>query len=412
ETYNFHGPWRLNLLTAYDEALRSIILGLSSHLRYLQSDSHPTGAPLDVFGTSYPEAFPLGLDDGRDIHALKTDFAEESAQVRDSAFHFRSSKGRDNRTVEPAYANSYWWDIAYALTIASTAAQNAWGFQISNDGSVYTFDDPRSAGNGLCLINPNEDVPVDMMIQVESEFLRILGESFSNPGTGVLAGNITQTGFTWDNSNTNTSQIAAGSNTRGMEYALNDVRMSIFGSSALNFNNDDINGDINGDSSTDDDDAESTLNGWVDRIIPVAPSTRTHRRIFSWESPNKTRYRFIEQVLASATLAGYEWAGYEWKVLTQNDVDDIFLKHPLWLDAAWTNDSPIRPFSKTGRLTIDKARFYKAVTHCQVWNNLLEKRMSDVTSEIIYILDPNEDDDISDSHIQYRRTHRNLLTNE
>ncbi|NRA39043.1 MAG: hypothetical protein HRU15_12945, partial [Planctomycetes bacterium] len=263
-------PWRVNLLTSTSRVREMMILSLSSHIMFARDGDFPSGeagqpgfrnragsAAADLFGEHYPEAFPLGLDDGRDvlyIGALKAKetITNASAEVR-KVEGFKIG-GTQDQSGFPLWSNrfSYWFDVVSALGKATESAYFAWNRDWdprlrdkdgrTEAGPVKTKTDPGS------LIRPSESDRDAMIQQVEEEFLRILGENLTNPSTGLLAGNKVETGY---GAPRPMSQLYPSTNTRAMEYLLNDIRMSFFGTDARNFNAD-------GDGS--DDYAESTVN--------------------------------------------------------------------------------------------------------------------------------------------------------
>ena len=475
-------PWVVNVPTMTTYAQQSVIFGLSSQLRaggYGPNwDKGGSGTTLDLFGKNYPEAFPLSLDSGRYVPLIGGDLAGSkviNGTNRLPGVPFTCGK-KVEYPVPDMYANSYWWDVAAALWKATSVGKSIWSFKgdIHKNGAdkeVFVYDPNCRITTAPGDLSEN---PGLMLAQLESEFLRILGERVDisvgggpsltyGLNQGLLATPITNTTVTvgygpqpetkglWDRverdgnvalgindieleltTDTNAydqkigyrytvgarlaerkAQLQMGENTRSMEYLLNDVRMSIFGTPALNFNYDDASGNNSVDTSADGEDAESTVNGWwgYDDL-----GNRT--RYWSWwfegvdityvASNNWLQmpgwFRFYRRG-GSPFVARYN--GTEWQELNNTERDLFFDINKHFLEDDFLSDpaaKPIKPFSATGRFQVKRSRIFNIVCRGEVYDINVNSRISQFRAEQILHVDPNKDEDLSDTVVLYQRS--------
>ena len=457
-------PWRVNAATMTQYAMQSMIFGLSSHLR---KDNTMT---LDLFGPNYPEAFPLPLDSGKHVHLIGVEVNEHNEIVNGTHHlpgypmitrpfrYYGFDQARFMYKVPKSYGNSYWWDVGGAMWKALAVSRAIWNFDIdhndTNPNKELKAYDPNckiSTTPGDLSADPNQ-----MLADLEMEFLRILGEdvtiiasgsSFSysmNPG--LLAtpntGNTVTIGFgtqtetderyhgnhkkqpSWQKEVRDGSRnqhacfaerqcrLRSSDNTRAMEYLLNDVRMSLLGSPALNFNMDDPNNDGSAGTNANDADAESTYNGWWD-----IDSSGNRVRKWSWyfEGLEQTHnagnewlqspgwYRFYQDGSPSTEY----WDGATWKKLTATEQSLFFQINKAFLDDDFLGSGsyPIKPWSATGRLYVGHSRVFNIVARGELFDLIENKRLAKFRAEQILHVDPNRDDDLSDTTVIYQRTY-------
>ena len=460
-------PWDVNVVTMSQYTMQSMFFGLSSHLRSIRTDANwskkGNTATLDLFGPNYPEAFPLDIAAGKAVHLIGGDLNDNDKIVNGSVTlpkrpdYFSGSRFR----IPLSYANSYWWDVAASMYKATLVAKSIWNWgatpgDTSVDASIRVQDPNCKITNGSpsdLSANPNQ-----MLADLEAEFLRIIGEDvdvihssgsfnytlreglLATPKTGTTAtvgfgeqGTATEriSGPTdrWNRSYgdevlTSTGQtngllafrdcqLSSSANTRAMEYLLNDVRMSLFGTPALNFNHDDANLDNNMDTAANSSDAESTVNGWWDydsagnRIrkwswwfegIPL-----THEPGNEWlEYP--TWYRFFNGGLGPVVQ---RWNGETWIALSSSERNKLFAVNKAFLDDDFlaTGNNPIKPFSASGRLYVGHSHVYNIVARGELFDINLNERITEFTAEQFLHVDPNHDDDLSDTVVLYQRTY-------
>ncbi len=181
--------------------------------------------------------------------------------------------------------------------------------------------------------------------------------------------------------------------TNGMERLLNDVRMSYFGSSAIDFNFDGF--------------AESSVNGWNDGGDNIDTWMVGAAQRGGQKDPQNDRYgpgfrdaSGIKTPLSEsqATYAKLRDAHVDWMEL-DNGLDN----------------SRDYGFTVAGRLYMGKSQAYRIFIRGQVWDLVRNKKTSEVNLDMVYAPNPSddptsyaiEDTDLSDSHIISQRPIRN-----
>ncbi len=416
-------PWHINLLTAPIRVREMMMLGLSSHLMFAIKGDYPDGEPninlvnnapssaTDLFGEHYPEAFPLGLDDGRDVRYIgEQEVRPASAGLIRKVDGFMLG-GTQHPSGYPLVSNrlSYWFDVISALGQATESAYYAW-----NRGWDPRTVDKEGILDAASLIDPNENDPTRMLSLVEADFLRIVGEDLHAPNSGLLAGNQATTGY---GPQKHISELDVGTNHRAMEYLLNDIRMSFFGSEALDFN--------------DDSTAESTYAGWMHE---------SGTRVWSWwwdgiqtvNDPNNswandpnyawllqaTWYRMWHGDSLNGSGGGIanriaRYNGEEWIEYMSGDTEfDMLLEinRPFLQNTgnvAWSINStpPIKPWSATGRLYIGPSTLFRVLVRGQVFDNITAEYVGEDHIDFTYTLDPSSTGSMDRARILHKRQH-------
>ena len=413
-------PWNINALTASTYVRSHMLLGLSSHLTFQERINGSRSSQLNLFGEQYPDPFPLSLDDGRHVGFIGLDGDNGVSRI-DFGFTMGGGTDTDGQILR-ATCNSYWWDAIAALGLSLERAQQVYNRQWDPTdntvagGSIY---DPAS------FLDPSEGNPAVIQQYIESEWLRIIGENTTTPTTGLLAslehGNAVTVGY-GDTADKGTSRLEPGDNTRAMEYLLNDLRMSFFGSDALNFNGD----DANRDGTVDQQDAESTRAGWWHNGVRVWSwwwdgILRTESNVNEWmEKPSWYRMWYGDSQMASPYMSGLRnriarWNGTEWQEYVAGDpefdellaINTPFLNDPQ--GAAWSsNNPPIKPWSATGRFFVGKSKLFRLVTRGQVYDNIIGRPSGEVNMESTFaIVEDPTSGDLNNSHVIYTRYHLN-----
>lgn len=458
-------PWHINAVTMSQYTMQSMIFGLSSHLRSIRTDANwskkGNTSTLDLFGPNYPEAFPLAMDAGKAVHLIGGDLNANNKIVNGTVTlpkkpdFFSGSRFR----IPLSYANSYWWDVAASLYKATLVAKSVWNWgvapgNLSINHSIRVQDPNSKISTTPADLSANRD---QMLADLEAEFLRIIGEDvdisaggagfsyilreglLATPKTGATVtvgfgdqdtaterssgptdrwnrsyGDITlaSTGKTNGILAFRNCKLTNGENTRAMEYLLNDVRMSIFGTPALNFNHDDADLDGTPETAADSDDAESTVNGWWDydnsgnRIrkwswwyegVPL-----THDPANQWlEYP--TWYRFY----SDSGPVVQRWDGEAWLTLTTAERNLFFAVNKAFLNERFlvSGTDPIKPFSASGRLYVGHSHVFNIVARGELYDINLNQRVTQFTAEQFLHIDPNHDNDLSDTTVLYQRTY-------
>ncbi len=411
-------PWRINLLTAPLHVRSHMLLGLSSHLMFEENLNGGRSSPYDLFGHHYPDAFPLSLDDGRHVRFIGGD--RNGAERIDFGFSLNTSTDANGTIFRPS-RNSYWWDTVAALGLSIEVAQKVYNYRWSPvddtvaQGSIYDPD---------CLLDINETDPAVILQLVEKDWLRILGEDYDNPSAGLLAslehGNKRDVGY-GDTASKMSCRLEPGSNTRGMEFLLNDLRMSFFGSSALNFNGD----DANDDGVVNVQDAESTRAGWWHNGTRMwswwwdgVPRTSDSNN--EWMT-NPTWYRmwYGDSQMNTPYSPGAHnriarWTGTEWVEYIAGDTEfDDFLEinKPFINDPdgnPWSaSNPPIKPWSATGRFFVGHSNLFRILVRGQIYDNITAEHAAEINFESTFAVIKDNSGNMDDSHILYKRYHIN-----
>ena len=105
------------------------------------------------------------------------------------------------------------------------------------------------------------------------------------------------------------------------------------------------------------------------------------------KSPNW--YRFYEDGRIQRKNGG------NWENI--NDAVKFRQLNDMWLTG--NVDHPIKPFSKTGRIRIGKSQVFEAFIRAEVYNLVSRKVQAVSHRAITYKVDPDRDDDYSDSYL-------------
>ena len=413
-------PWNVNALTASVYVRSHMLLSLSADLMFQERGNGSRSSQMNLFGEQYPDPFPLSLDDGRHVDFIGLDGANGLSRI-DFGFTMHGGTDTDGQILR-ASSNSYWWDAIAGLALSLQRAQEVFNRQWDPtnttvaSGSIY---DPAS------LLDPSTTNPATIQLQIESEWLRIIGENLVDPSTGLLAslehGNTVLVGY-GDAADKKASRLEPGDNTRAMEYLLNDLRMSFFGSAPLNFNGD----DVNQDGVVDQADAESTCSGWWHNGV--------HMWSWWWDGVQRTEvvgnewmqkpcwYRFWygESQMATPYMPGQRnriarWTGTMWQEYIVGDpefdallaINTPFLNDPQ--GAPWSDiNLPIKPWSASGRFFVGKSKLYRLISRGQVYDNIIGKASGEVNLETTFaIVEDPTTNNLEDSHVIYKRYHLN-----
>ncbi len=385
-------PWRVNLLSASTgHVLNIMLIGLMSEADLESSQYHCLNA--DLFGVAYPEPFPLEYDAGR-FHDYVGFFNRG-----DSGILPGGSNGRSSRH---SYVNDALFALGWAIKIARETWTEKKG-QNSNWVSTGTYIDPTATNN-------NNDAMINQIIR---ETYRIVGEHDVNTSAGTvrtgsfMAGDEVNIGDGWRRNGL--TKKHPGDNTRAMEYFLNDLMISVFGKANPNFTvgdnvtNESIALDFNQDGY-----AESTVTGWYDH--------NNSQRVWSWwwdglgpyvklKNPDQNDYmkragwyRFVEGSTTPyrrTNVTASSPAGIGWEAVP--DIPTFYEYNDIWLKER--GSYPIKPFSKTGRMYIGKSRYFCAYIRAEVYDVVKAKPVAAVNRKVWYILDPNQDGDLSDNYV-------------
>lgn len=455
-------PWRVNLLTCASEISNGMIRGLSAHNKFgsgTRYDKDPatttkwyekaSQATANLFGPGYPEAFPLGFEDGKDvplvgmvhknripgyvINGTGDHTTYEKPYRHEEPYYF----GGDLQDRYPAAAFSYWADVVHALGLVRSRIHWAWrgGGDISTWGGhphnigdyQYLMKNPISGSNiqtsnGDSYIDKDETDPDVMMNQVIMEVCRVIGEGYIAPHSGavpatswnkynhalpsLLGGGESFVGLNIKKGGGSAHwmkrcQLSPQTNTRAMEYTLNDVLISLFGKANPHYQHGvdqlkHIAVDFNGDGY-----AESTATGWH--------NTATDQHTWSWWwnglgpdgeplSGNWMKQgcwiRFHEDQSIERKRGG------QWIALTVAEKNEFLTVNDVFLYDRWTLDrGPIRQFSHTGRFFIGKSSMFQSFVRAEILNIPKRRVMAAVNRSFIYHIDPNKDGSFEDSHV-------------
>ncbi|NRA38309.1 MAG: hypothetical protein HRU15_09230, partial [Planctomycetes bacterium] len=192
-------PWRVNIMTAAPLTIYRMVAGLSSHVRVGGKDY----ASVDLFGVGYPEAFPLSLDDGRDVPLVgeisneKLDEFSKDNNVLKGAHLYGSARRPEKDVVltslapwgdiDEAYQNAYFFDIYDAIDKTFHTVKQVW----IDKRPLQTYEELELDGGALVryrckrydldpsyIIDPNKNDPELMLSLIIQEIYRILGEGY------------------------------------------------------------------------------------------------------------------------------------------------------------------------------------------------------------------------------------------
>ncbi|NRA38431.1 MAG: hypothetical protein HRU15_09845 [Planctomycetes bacterium] len=284
----------------------------------------------------------------------------------------------------------------------------------------------RNGSNPSYIIDPNINDREIMLSLIIQEIYRILGEGYIDDGFPVkswdyydnakpslLGGGKTFVGkgFGWENfaweSNglwdlQRLAELSPNTNTRAMEYLLNDTMISLFGQANPHWKVGDSLAEIAVDFNNDDY-AESTVTGWYD---PVSGG-----RVWSWwwdglgpyvsddvDVPDYMRnsgwYRFYDDGTVKRRMDS-RW------IDISNDLDVFNEVNDIWLTGNQLH--PIKPFAKTGRLFIGKSRLFRAFIRGEVYNLDTKEPMATSHQTFVFRVDGNGDDNVKDSAILMKK---------
>ncbi len=425
-------PWNVNLLTATSPTLRHMVLGMTSEIDFRTKYSSSTGIPnADLFGRAYPEAFPLSLEDGRDVPLVGNIYSNNSKAYAGNNHLYGNKKpvdpavftgGGDYIDTSPANVHSYWMDVMLALNHTFQTARDVWA-----SGNALKVKSEWSEDNGNIVlykngmnpsyIDPALDEPSEMINAILMEFYRIMGEGViqnTSPASSMDYYNVSQKSLLgggevyvgaghrpWRYDEVQRlCKLSPQANTRAMEYLLNDCMISLFGHANPYWTEGDalenIAVDFNGDGY-----AESTVTGWWDES--------RSQRVWSWWwdglgpfvdvghpfMNEEGWYRFYED----GTVARSD--GSEWVMLTSAELADFHEYNAIWLTG--NNRYPIKPFSKTGRLYIGKSRVFRIFLRGEVYNVNSRKPMATSHRTYVFRVDPNKDNNLNDSFMVLKK---------
>ncbi len=435
---NISTPWRVNVLSAPNTTIGNMVFGLSSELRFykhfgsnpygptLKKTTGGTSANVDLLGKVYPEAFPLSLDAGRDVPCVGDGMGNDLEEApwyyqtghwskRNGSFvMINSNWGNGLIATNPGYQNSYYWDIVFALTMALRDARQAWivegDLRVDAEVAGPTIYEYQGGVNNS-YIDKNEHDPEDMLNLILSETYRVLGEGRIISGTpatsedyynagqeSLLSGGSTFCGAGSNKFYQRKAKLPPTANTRGMEYVLNDIMISLFGKANPHFDlendplSENIAVDFNGDGY-----AESTVTGWYD--------AETNGRVWSWWWDGLGPYVNVAPQDAYMKEPGWyrfdgagaiqRKVGEDWVAIANTTTFTTY--NDMWLTG--NNQYPIKPIAKTGRFFIGKSKIIHGFVRGEVFNLLTEKTLAATSRNFAYHVDPNDDGDFSDSHI-------------
>ena len=182
-------------------------------------------------------------------------------------------------------------------------------------------------------------------------------------------------------------------NTAGMERFLNDIRMSYFGSPAIDFNFDGF--------------AESSVNGWNDGGDGIQTWMNAAAKRGGQKAPDLDVYG-----PGSRDANGVKFAASSGNAAYQTLRD----QHIDWMQLdEGTDNSRKYGFSSAGRLYMGKSQAYRIFVRGQVWDLVRNKKTSEVNLDFVYSPNPSdnpttyriEDTDLADSHMLMQRPIRN-----
>lgn len=416
-------PWRVNLLTASEMVRERLLLGLSSHLRFEERKNGGRSSTTNLLGTGYPEHAPLSLDDGRYVELIGNTGQGGAARI-DRGFRLGDTNGTDGQ-IFAASRGSYWWDAVAALAHTIELADRTWnrGWD-ATDPTV-----PDGLHDSRCLLDPTEADPAAVLDAIENEWLRLIGEDPSDPQRGLLS--TRRSGFQVDvgyGENLWTpARVEPEADTRAMEYLLNDLRMSLLGRDARNFNAD----DANRDGIVDAADAESTCAGWwyrgertwsfwypgLDAVADPANTWLTRRTWYRmWYGASRLDSADPDHVPGTHNFLA-RWNGERWVEYVEGDprfdrflaINQPFLRHPGGVAWSATN-RPIKPWSATGRFVVDRSRQWRIAVRGQVLDAVTRISVGQLELETTYMIVPDGGGDVGRSRIAHQRVHLHVDT--
>lgn len=265
-------------------------------------------------------------------------------------------------------APSYWYDITYAFTSAVSFARAVW-VQYPNS----SVSNPATLFNPTSLRDPEL---YDSIKDFDRLFLRQLGEDFTNPGSAPLAP------IAYSSSKFTTVSVAAISNNlktlragntldkgayatadrvKVMERVLNDFRMSFLGASPQYY--DDFRPlDFDGDGK-------------------VMCSCYNSSNDATEKSLGTDRWKSVDGSFTDADIPG----------------------------ATGRGPAPDNWFSLAGAFYIGKSHHYRIICRGELFDNVLQRPVSDATLESVLVVDP-EGNDITQSHYLFQRWHHGRYT--
>ena len=187
-----------------------------------------------------------------------------------------------------------------------------------------------------------------------------------------------------------------------MEYVLNDVLISLYGKANPYYDpsSDDlayIAVDFNNDGH-----AESTVTGWVE--------ASNGERVWSWwcngvgpfGEPDWEWMKYPCWVRFGEDGSMFRKSGLNWLPLSSDEASAFKRIFHIWVDQDWNSvvdGMPLKAFSHTGRVFIGKSRKFHVFTRCELYDVLNKQVVSSINRSLSYSIDPNGDQDVSDSHI-------------
>lgn len=200
--------------------------------------------------------------------------------------------------------------------------------------------------------------------------------------------------FSYETADAENARIREHQNTAGMERFLNDVRMSYFGSPAIDFNFDGF--------------AESSLNGWNDGGAGIVTWMDSAATRGGQKDPQNDRYG-----------PGYRDGSGDKNPLPSTNATYAKLRdaHVDWMELDEGADtSRDYGFTVAGRFYMGKSQAYRIFVRGQVWDTVRNKKTSEVNYDMVYAPNPSddpttyvlEDTDLSDSQIIMQRPIRNF----
>ena len=432
-------PWRLNYMSAVGPAVSRVFGSMTSHAKLSGRNS----STVDIFGPNYPEAFPLGIDDGRDIPLV----GEVNLNAKSDLFAGGQIKLENNFVLgdgafHNCYKHSFWSDILAAHVAVRKRVNQVWHSNKSEDRGgdavfsvnnyAFQFENPYNSSDKAnpSYILPGEINLDNMLNQLIRETCRVLGEGEIRAGTPATSWNqfnpseqsllgrgesFVGMGHTFGGGSNNRPlkrcRLSHAANTRAMEFALNDVLISLYGKAnpfyshqdhyshkdqyqqiAVDFNNDGL--------------AESTMTGWY--------NGETEERTWSWwcngvgpfGQPTAEWMKYPSWIRFHESGDVQRKVGFQWLDLTPSEKTELQRIFDVWLDPEWvsgTTISPIKPFSHTGRFFMGKSKVFHVFSRCELYNIVDKSRLAAINRSFVYSIDPNDDKDLSDSHFVVRK---------
>ncbi|MFW5828977.1 MAG: hypothetical protein ACOCXA_01835 [Planctomycetota bacterium] len=443
-------PWRINLLTATPATLQAMINSLSEATS-LVGGRNP-------FGDHYPDPFPLRHNEGRFVPvALEKDSERGYLLMRD----FGNGQGGAMRYATQGQAgksdaaqHSYLRDLRQALDLALFAQRVV--YVLHTDSNQLADKLPAA-----CLLKTSEPPtePNEIIANLLDEVYRIMGEevqggSSGRPATsnGLLQKRTGPVGWpggadSWRSNQqiehtirkinkprgesveylTADAVLPSGVNTRALEYALNDIMISLFGAANPAWfragSADEMAGravDFNGDGM-----AESTLTGWWDgsrRVFSfwwqgLGPEEGLDANVFnaSNDLPSGVEPWMLQPAwyrIYAADDVHRRAGGGSWEPLTAMERNTMKQATEPFL--SWSgfpsdsmpgtdNGTPIRPYAHSGRLVAGPSDSFHLLLRVELVDTVTNQVVQRLDEFGMYHRDPNRDGDADDGHFVYRR---------